>query len=249
MYIKGSLFAIDNLQIGLSMKSPSLKTALFVIPSLCLCLPINAAEQQDTENLDVDTNKIMLYRAANTPVNYSFLSLLVGETDYDVYSQNLISYGLGGQVLLNEDYIFKIGYQASLLDQDNSGAEVGYQTNVVNLGIGYRIPIFESTDIELDGQLLYNWDSNDINDTTNDDVGYQFGAYINQSIGNTFEGTFGVNYTSEYGQESIGLNLSATQYITKYAGIGIKGRFASAGSDNFFGDQIYIGAHLRLAFY
>lgn len=231
------------------MKQRSAKHILIGLPILCLTSTASLAQEAPDKYKPSYHGKITDYRAANTPVNYSYILLNAGKSDFDNYDQSLTNLGIAGQALLNKSYIFKIGYQASLLDKDNSGTELDYQSNRFNIGIAYRHAIFDSTDIEVDGQLLYNWDSNKQNDNTNEELGYIVGAYINQGIGDSFEGTLGITYSSEYSQESVNFLLSATQYITKYVGVGVDGYMGSANENSFSGDQLYLGAHVRLAFY
>lgn len=234
--------------MGTLMTPIQFSSVMFAIPALLLSSYSLAAEKDEIKEAQQYGSDFTLYRAANTPVNYSFLSLRLGKTDYDNFESAATTAGAYGQVLLNERFIFKLGYQADLLDKDNAGNDLSYQSNRVNTGLGFRHAIFESTDLELDAQLLYNWSSNELNDDEDNALGYKVGAYINQGIGDTFEGTLGVDYRSEYSEESVNVTLSITQYITKYVGIGIDGRFGS-GSDGFSGDTSYLGAHLRLAFY
>lgn len=251
MYIKCQQVAIDNLLMDSDMTFSLLKNTLISIPVVCLSCHLSAAEetQQEVEKATTYKGKITAYRAANTPVNYSYIVLSAGKNDFDNYNQKLTTFGIGGQALISESYIFKMGYKAGLLDKDNAGLDLDYQSNTFNLGLGYRYALFESTDIEVDGQLLYNWDSNGQNDNTNQELGYLVGAYINQGIGDTFEGTLGVNYSSEYSQESVNVVLSVTQYVTEYVGVGANAEMGSASDDSYSGDQFYIGAHVRLAFY
>lgn len=250
MYIKCQQVAIDNLLMGYDMTLTLLKNTLISIPVVCLSCHLQAAQEtQQQDKTPAYKGRITDYRAAYTPVNYSYILLSAGKNDFDNYNQKLTTLGIGGQALISESYIFKMGYKTALLDKDNSGVDLDYQSNTFNIGLGYRYPLFESTDIEVDGQLLYNWDSNDQNDNKNEELGYLVGAYINQGIGDTFEGTLGVNYSSEYSQESVNIILSVTQYVTDYVGVGANAEMGSASDDSYSGDQFYIGAHVRLAFY
>lgn len=231
--------------------------AMFAIPALFLSAQVFSADT-DTNTKDAEPQKeavvydsntdFTAYRAANTPVNYSYVALNVGKTDYETFNDAATTAGARGQVLLNERFIFKMGYEAAWLDEDNAGNDLSYQSNKFNIGLGLRHPIFESTDIELDTHLLYNWSSNELTDDEDKTLGFKVGAYINQGIGDSFEGTLGVDYTSQYSEESVNVVLSITQYVTEYVGVGIDGRFG-ASDDKFSGDTGYLGAHLHLAFY
>ena len=188
------------------------------------------------------------YRAANTPVNYSFINLELGNKSFDSLDNNMIVARISGQTLLNESYIFKMGYQAEFLDETNSGADISYQDNLANIGIGWRYPIFESTDIELDGHLLYNWNDGALNnDVEQDDVGYRVGAAINHGFGDSFDVTVGLNYTDLGDMSMTTAEFSFTQYITDLVGVGLNGHIANR--DDYLGDLNYIGVHVKLAFY
>jgi len=188
------------------------------------------------------------YRAANTPVNYSFINLEVGNKSFDALDNSLIVARVSGQTLLNESFLFKMGYQAELLDETNSGTEISYQDNLANIGVGWRYPIFESTDVELDGHLLYNWNDGGLNnDIEQSDVGYRVGAAINHGFGDSFDVNVGINYTTINDIDITSAEFAFTQYITRYVGVGINGHIANR--DDFLGDINYIGVHVKLAFY
>lgn len=188
------------------------------------------------------------YRAANTPINYSFINLEVGNKSFNQLDNSMIVARVSGQTLLNESFIFKMGYQAEFLDETNNGTEVSYHDNLVNIGVGWRYPILESTDIEVDGELLYNWNDGTLNNgNENTDLGYRVGAAINHGFGDSFDVTLGVNYTDIDESSITTAELAFTQYITEYVGVGINGQIASR--DDYFGDLNYIGVHVKLAFY
>ncbi|MDA7747190.1 hypothetical protein N8878_07665 [Psychromonas sp.] len=229
------------------MKSILFNSAFIAIPALSLSANVFAAEE--VKETSIDLSNITAYRAANTPVNYSYISLSAGKNDYENYNQAATTLGVRGQALLNERFIFKMGYETTLLDKDNSGNDLSYQSSGFDMGFGLRQAISKSTDIELDARIIYNWSDNDSTGESVDDLGYRVGAYFNQGIGDSFEGTLGVTYTSEYSQESVNFMLSITQYVTEYVGVGLNGRFGSGADDGFSGDQAYVGAHVRLAFY
>lgn len=219
-----------------------------LIAASMLCFSATAFAEEKTNSAEPNLDNVTDYRGANTPVNYSYIALNIGQNNNDHFDEKLTVAGLRGQVLLNEQFIFKMGYEATLLDQDNLGNNLSYQSNMASLGLGYRYPIFSSTDIEFDAHILYNWNSNDLSTEKDEELGYKVGAYINQGIGDTFEGTVGVNYSSEYNQNAVTAIASITKYITEYVGVGLDGRFSNNDND-LSNNQAYIGVHLRLAFY
>lgn len=188
------------------------------------------------------------YRAAGSAINYSSINIVAGAKDYEEISNNFTVAGINGQALLNESYIFKLGYQAELYDEMVNGSELSLQDNYVNIGIGWRYPLLSSTDLEIDTHLLYNWNSeNNIND-----LGVKVGAAINQGIGDTFDASLGVYYQSIDQLDITAVELSFTKYITRYVGIGIDGSLAKFNDSDFdkaLGDIGYVGLHLKLAFY
>ncbi|TEW53327.1 hypothetical protein E2R68_13055 [Psychromonas sp. RZ22] len=230
------------------MTSRLLKSAIVTIPTIFLSTNVFSAEEEKKET-SIEPIDFTTYRAIDTPVNYSYIALNLGKDDYDNFDPSVTTAGLRGQVLLNERYIFKMGYETSLLDKDNAGNDLSYQSSVFGMGIGLRQAIFKTTDIEFDAHVLYNWRDNDQTNKSEQELGYKVGAYINQGIGDSFEGTLGVNYVSEYSQESFNFLLSGTQYITEYVGLGLDGKLSNRSSSTFTGDLLYVGVHLRLAFY
>lgn len=188
------------------------------------------------------------YRAANTPVNYSFINLEVGNKSFEELDNDMMVARVSGQTLLNDSFIFKLGYQADLLDETNDGTEISYQDNLANIGVGWRYPLFKTTDIEVDGHLLYNWNDGVLNnDVEQSDLGYRVGIAINQGIGDSFDMTLGINHTEIADRSITAAELSFTQYITEYVGIGINAHMAKR--DDLLGDLNYIGVHMKLAFY
>lgn len=185
------------------------------------------------------------YRAINTPVNYSFINLEGGKQSFDAHNNNLMIARISGQKLLNESFIFKMGYQAEFLDDANNDNKHSHQDNLANIGIGWRYPIFKATDVELDGHLLYNW--NNDNDVEKNEVGYRVGAAINHGFGDSFDVKVNINYSAIDGDKTSSAGVNITQYITRYVGVGINGSIAD--SDSPLGDMNYIGIHVNLAFY
>ncbi|MEH6453919.1 MAG: outer membrane beta-barrel protein [Psychromonas sp.] len=194
------------------------------------------------------------YRAANTPVNYSFINLEVGNKSYDNLDNSMIVGRVSGQTLLNDAFIFKMGFQAEFLDESNNVDKISYQDNLANIGVGWRYPIFKATDVELDGDLLYNWNDDTINsdgsietDIKKSEMGYRVGAAVHHGFGDSFDVKFGLNYRSIDQFDQTSLDLSLTKYITRYVGVGINGYIANG--DDKLGDLNYIALHLNLAFY
>ncbi len=205
------------------------------------------------------------YRAANTPVNYSFIHLEYGAKSYEHFDNKSDVLQISGQVLMNESYIFKMGYQAELrdgnLDSKFDDLEVSYQGNLANIGIGWRYPLAKTTDIEVDAHLLYSWINDlDLDDNTltydqeQNDTGFSVGATLQQSLGQNIEAQFGLNYTSINSSNESKAEFSITNYFTRYIGIGVNGYIAKQDGDtdditysNF--DSDYIGVHVNLAFY
>jgi len=183
------------------------------------------------------------YRAANTPVNYSYIYAGAGIKSYDALDENINVLQLSGQTLLNEFTIFKLGYQLEKLDQTINSTEDAYQNNLANMGIGWRIPVLTSTDIELDGQLLYHW--NDDTDAKN--IGLGAGVALHQGLGETLDAKLAFNYSTMDDVSTGTAELTLTQYITRYIGVGINAQVANQDDD--LGNSHYIGLHVKLAFY
>jgi len=183
------------------------------------------------------------YRAANTPVNYSFIYLGAGIKSYEALDENMNLLQLSGQTLLNESTILKLGYQVEVLDETVNSTEITYQDNLANIGIGWRYPVFSTTDIEVDGQLLYNWND----DTDQKNIGLGAGIALHHGFGETFDTTLGVNYSATDEVNITTVELAFTKYITRYIGVGINGQIANR--DDYLKDFNYIGLHARLAFY
>ncbi|GLS91553.1 hypothetical protein GCM10007916_26220 [Psychromonas marina] len=188
------------------------------------------------------------YRAANSAINYSFINIAAGAKGYQEINNNLTVAGINGQALLNESFIFKLGYKAEFYDETINATEISFQDNFANIGIGWRYPILKSTDLEIDGNLIYYWNS----ETDNDDIGLKVGAALNHGFGETFDATLGIHYQS-IDQTDIGsIELAFTKYITRYVGVGIDGyvaQFNDSELDKTLGNIGYLGVHLKLAFY
>jgi hypothetical protein len=188
------------------------------------------------------------YRAAGSAINYSSINVIAGAKSYQEISNRLTVAGINGQALLNESFIFKLGYQAEFYDETINGTELSYQDNLANIGIGWRYPILQSTDLEIDGHLLYNWNS----EADVEDIGLRVGAALHHGFGGTLDATLGFHYES-IDQTDVGsVELGFTKYITRYVGIGIDGyyaKFNDSALDKALGDIGYLGVHLKLAFY
>lgn len=205
--------------------------------SLYLCLlisPLTNAEQAINYSD---------YRAANTPVNYSYIQLGGGIKSYDLLDDNMNVLQISGQTLLNESVIFKMGYQAEVFDETINSTDITYQDNIANIGIGWRYPVFKSTDIELDSNLIYSWND----DLDENNIGGRIGAAVHQGFSETIEGTLALNYSSNDQANISSAELALSNYITRYIAVGINGKIAR--SDDYLGDAYSIGMHLRLAFY
>ncbi len=215
--------------------------------SLLLSAPSFAAEQEETQP-EVNLDNITHYRAANTPINYSFINLALGDSRIDGVDEHMKVVNVSGQRLLNERFIFKLGYQGQFLDHLNNGADLDYRNNRINAGLGARFGIFESTDLEIDSHLLYQWNDGALNQgIAQDDLGYQVGIAINQGIGDSFEASLGLHYGNEFDKKVSSVALSFTQYVTDLVGVGINASLTD--NNNFNGNLTYVGVHLNLAFY
>ena len=188
------------------------------------------------------------FRAANTAINYSYINVELGDKSYDKLDDNITIIGISGQTLLNESFIFKMGYQAELLDTTFNSKDETLQNNLVNLGVGWRFPIFKSTDIEVDTHLLYNWYDDKLNNTGDQsDVGFRVGGTIHHGFGDSFDTSIGIHHEAINDSEVTSVELKLTKYITRYVGVGLNGSIADSHSE--LGDMAYIGVHLNLAFY
>ena len=216
---------------------------------ICGALIFSPALLAETQVSDVEmkASKIYEYRAANTPVNYSFIQVGGGAKYYDDIDEEFVVGRISGQRLMNEHFIIKAGYQAEFLGE-YLDSNISYHLNRANMGLGFRFAIFSRTDIELQSQMIYNWDDGSLSDDVEQrDLGGLVGIAINQNFGGLSEATLGANYKSEFDEQTAQVYFSFTQYINKYVGIGFDGN--TSDNDGSFGDVGYVGLHVNLAWY
>ncbi|MCJ8351434.1 outer membrane beta-barrel protein [Moritella sp.] len=206
-----------------------MKTAV-LISSLLVAFSVTATEENGAE-----------YRAYNTPVNYNFAKISVGQTSIDDIDIDATVIQGGGEGMINENWIYDMYYTGSLIDED-------YLTGLssaLTFGVSYRFPVAEKLDLVVGGGVAYAWydlDTYDDNDTDND-FGLSVKSSLRYGFTDKFEGSIGLAAVNLYDSTATTISGSISFYPTKNFGFGVS---VAQTSDDV--DTSSIGAHIKFNF-
>lgn len=190
------------------------------------------------------------YKAYNTPVNYNYGELYVGQQNFDddtdIDDATVISPTI--QLMINENWIFNISYAHAKVDEH----DYDLTSKTTAVGVGYRYGLAPSTDLVFGVGLAHVKEDLDVTffngirgHADDSDTGYGASIGLMQSITEQLEGgvSFGVDHVFSETSESLGGEL--TYYPSTHIGIGLAASYINGDDDN---DSFTYGAYARFHF-
>lgn len=154
-------------------------------------------------------------------LNYTYVEGAYVNTDFDDFNEDVDGFALRGSFEITDQVFLFAGYS----DQSASLFGDDFDTNVLNLGVGYAFPIATRTDLY--GKLGYvqaEFDFPGPGDA--DDDGYLLAFGVRSRVVDQLELEGSLNYVdlSDLGDDTT-LGLAARWYFTKQFAAGVEGQF------------------------
>ena len=168
------------------------------------------------------------YRAYDTPVNYNYGMIAVGQTSLDDSDIDAVAVVGGGEAMINENIIFDVFYSGAIINEDSYDAD----TNSLSLGLSYRYGLTEKLDIVAGADVVYGWYNVEPiigNDTSDNDFGYSLKSSLRYGFTRNFEGVLGVSYTDVFDDTATGINANISYYFSESFAFG--GAYGQVMSD------------------
>ncbi len=174
------------------------------------------------------------YREYNTPVNYNYGTIGVGQASIDGSDIKPWVINGGGEGMITENIIYDVAYDGSIIDEDFFTVN----SNNILLGLSYRFGLTESLDIVAGADAVYNWTktTSGNRDISDSDFGYMLKSSLRYGVTRNLEAIVRFSYLSLYDSSSNSVGGSLTYYFNEYFGLG--GTYAMT-----FGDDADISAY------
>ena len=172
------------------------------------------------------------FQAYDTPVNYNYAELFVGQIDTIDDSPLVISGG--GEGMITKNWIYDLYYTGATSNTVNA--------NTFAFGGSYRFSMMEKLDLLVGADLIYGWGNESGGPSTND---FGFGVKTSLRYGFTpkFEGLLGLGVTNLYDNTGTSVTASLTYYFNNY--FGLSGRVIETFATN---NSFTYGASLKFRF-
>jgi len=162
----------------------------------------------------------------NTPVNYDFAELRIGQFTVDGVPAGLEDSGLyiagGGEGHINENVLYSVFYEGAVIDDS---LFLLVQRSIA-AGLLYRNPLSPKTDLVVGGYVAYIWTELDIPSIpvylTDNDVGFGASLGVRHGIDDKNELGLEAFYASAFDDSNTSLTASYTHYTEGIFGIGAR---------------------------
>ena len=236
------------------MKLVLILISSLLLPSLVIAqagptdTPPNTSESVQTNEATtarINSSNRRNYRKFNTPVNYDFADIIVGQSLYDGFNINAIALRINSESMIDENWILNMYYNVELIDEPN----YELSSDSISLGAMYRFPLAYKFDFVLGEDLIYTSrtlethseaDHGEYNDS---DHGLALRTSLRYAFTRQLEGTLGLNIGNIYDSTFTDLSGLIVFYPTERFGVGVS--YSKQFSDLDFST---IAGHVRLCF-